>query len=216
MTLLPDTPTELAAQARNLGQQSRAAEDRGDLAAALALNEAAAARFLQAGDAPGLLVAYRSQALILLRLARLDEACSQLARALALALQMDAEYVWDTVGQVVGVAGFLAQEQAAQLLTLGAVLRSALQHVQTVRGDYPLDLRGPVEVATALSNIYAAMGLLDASVQGRESLSQQEVERVRVDALTQAWAVDALSRQAWGLVPWLKAWLAVRGLRAED
>ena len=57
MTLLPDTPTELAAQARSLGQQSRAAEDRGDLAAALALNEAAAARFLQAGDAPGLLVA---------------------------------------------------------------------------------------------------------------------------------------------------------------
>ena len=213
---MADTPPDLAAQARSLGQQSRAAEDAGDLEAALALNEAAAARFQEAGDAPGLLVAYRSRGLILLRLGRLDDACAQLARALALALQLDAEFVWDTVGQMVGVAGYLAQEQPAALLVLGAALRSALQHVQTVRGEYPLELRGPVEMATALSNIYAGMGLLDASVQGREPLPEPAVERLRVDALTQAWAVDALSRQTWGLVPWLKAWLAARGLRAED
>ena len=204
-----------AAQARSLGQQSRTAEDRGDLAAALALNEAAAAGFQEAGDAPGLLVAYRSRALILLRLGRLDDACSQLARALALALQMDAEFVWDTVGQMVGVAGYLAQAQAASLLPLGAALRSALQHVQDVRGEYPLELRGPVEMATALGNIYAAMGMLDDAVQGREPLPEQAVERLRVDALTQAWAVDALSRQAWGLVPWLKAWLEARGLPTD-
>ena len=205
-----------AAQARSLGQQSRAAEDRGDLATALALNEAAAALFLQAGDAPGLLVAYRSQAFILLRLARANEACNQLARALALALQMDAEFVWDTVGQIVGVAGFLAREQPAHLLTLGAVLHSALQRLQTVRGDFPLDLRGPVEVAAALANIYAAMGLLDNAVQGLEPLAEQAKQHLLADALTQAWAVDALSRQTWSLVPWLEAWLEARGLRTED
>ena len=161
---MPDASTHLAEQARSpaeqarspveqarsLGQQSRAAEDQGDLATALALNEAAAAHFQEAGDAPGLLVAYRSRALILLRLGRVDEGCTQLARALGLALQMDAEFVWDTVGQLVGVAGYLAQAQVARLLALGAAVRSVLQHVQSVRGDFPLELRGPVEVATAL------------------------------------------------------------------
>jgi len=212
---MPDTATDPAAQARGLGQQSRAAEDRGDLAAALALNEAAAAGFQEAGDAPGLLVAYRSRALILLRLGRVDDACSQLARSLALALQMDAEFVWDTLGQMVGVAGYLAQAQPASLLPLGAALRNALQHVQAVRGEYPLEMRGPVEMATALGNIYAAMGMLDDAVHGREPLPGQAVERLRADALTQAWAVDALSRQAWGLVPWLKAWLEARGLPTD-
>lgn len=213
---MADSLAELIAQARSLGQQSRAAEDQGDLDAALALNDAATARFQEAGDAPGLLVAYRSRALILLRLGRLDDACAQLARALALALQMDAEFVWDTVGQMVGVAGYLAQAQAAQLLALGAALRRALEHVQAVRGEYPLELRGPVEMATALGHIYAAMGLLDAAVHGREPLPEAAVERLRVDALTQAWAVDALSRQVWGIVPWLKAWLEARGLRSDD
>lgn len=213
---MTDSLAELIAQARSLGQQSRAAEDQGDLDTALALNDAATARFQEAGDAPGLLVAYRSRALILLRLGRLDDACAQLARALALALQMDAEFVWDTVGQMVGVAGYLAQAQAAQLLALGAALRSALEHVQAVRGEYPLELRGPVEMATALGHIYAAMGLLDAAVHGREPLPEAAVERLRVDALTQAWAVDALSRQVWGIVPWLKAWLEARGLRSDD
>ncbi len=213
---MTDSLAELIAQARSLGQQSRAAEDQGDLDTALALNDAATARFQEAGDAPGLLVAYRSRALILLRLGRLDDACAQLARALALALQMDAEFVWDTVGQLVGVAGYLAQAQAAQLLALGAALRSALEHVQAVRGEYPLELRGPVEMATALGHIYAAMGLLDAAVHGREPLPEAAVERLRVDALTQAWAVDALSRQVWGIVPWLKAWLEARGLRSDD
>lgn len=213
---MTDSLAELIAQARSLGQQSRAAEDQGDLDTALALNDAATARFQEAGDAPGLLVAYRSRALILLRLGRLDDACAQLARALALALQMDAEFVWDTVGQMVGVAGYLAQAQAAQLLALGAALRRALEHVQAVRGEYPLELRGPVEMATALGHIYAAMGLLDAAVHGREPLPEAAVERLRVDALTQAWAVDALSRQVWGIVPWLKAWLEARGLRSDD
>jgi len=213
---MTDSLAELIAQARSLGQQSRAAEDQGDLDTALVLNDAATARFQEAGDAPGLLVAYRSRALILLRLARLDDACAQLARALALALQMDAEFVWDTVGQMVGVAGYLAQAQAAQLLALGAALRRALEHVQAVLGEYPLELRGPVEMATALGHIYAAMGLLDAAVHGREPLPEAAVERLRVDALTQAWAVDALSRQVWGIVPWLKAWLEARGLRSDD
>lgn len=213
---MTDSLAELIAQARSLGQQSRAAEDQGDLDTALALNDAATARFQEAGDAPGLLVAYRSRALILLRLGRLDDACAQLARALALALQMDAEFVWDTVGQMVGVAGYLARAQAPQLLALGAALRSALEHVQAVRGEYPLELRGPVEMATALGHIYAAMGLLDAAVHGREPLPEAAVERLRVDALTQAWAVDALSRQVWGIVPWLKAWLEARGLRSDD
>ena len=212
---MPDASTNLAEQARSLGQQSRAAEDQGDLATALALNEAAAAHFQEAGDAPGLLVAYRSRALILLRLGRVDEGCTQLARALGLALQMDAEFVWDTVGQLVGVAGYLAQAQAARLLALGAAVRSVLQHVQSVRGDFPLDLRGPVEVATALGHIYAGMGMLDDAVQGREPLPEEAVERLRSDALTQAWAVDALTRQAWGLVPWLKAWLKARGLSPD-
>ena len=51
---------------------------------------------------------------------------------------------------------------------------------------------------------------------GREPLPEAAVERLRVDALTQAWAVDALSRQVWGIVPWLKAWLEARGLRSDD
>lgn len=85
-----------------------------------------------------------------------------------------------------------------------------------MRGEYPLELRGPVEMATALGHIYAAMGLLDAAVHGREPLPEAAVERLRVDALTQAWAVDALSRQVWGIVPWLKAWLEARGLRSDD
>jgi tetratricopeptide (TPR) repeat protein len=212
---MPDFLAELASQARDLGQQSRTAEDQGNLDAALTLNEAASVRFQKAGDAPGLLVAYRSRALILLRLGRLDDACAQLARSLALALQMDAEFVWDTVGQIVGVAGYLAQAQPAQMLALGAALRSALEHVQAVRGDFPLDLRGPVELTTALSHIYAAMGMLDDAVQGREPLPEPAVERLRNDAVTQAWAVDALSRQAWGLVPWLKVWLEARGLPGD-
>lgn len=212
---MSDASSDLVAQARSLGQQSRAAEDQGNLDAALTLNEAASVRFQEAGDAPGLLVAYRSRALILLRLGRVDDACGQLARALALALQMDAEFVWDTVGQIVGVAGYLAQAQSAHLLALGAALRRAQQHVQEVRGDYPVELRGPVEIAAALSNIYAAMGMLDDAVQGREPLPDPAIERLRSDALTQAWAVDALSRQAWGLVPWLKAWLEARGLSPD-
>ncbi len=215
-TQSPLTGAAALETARRLGQESRAAEDGGDLMMALGLNEQAQALFLAAGDAPGLLIAFRSRAFILLRLERLDEACAQLARALTLALQMEAEFAWESAGQIVGAASYLAREHPRQLLALGASLDDALTQLRTTRGDFPLEMRGPVEIAAALSSIYSIMGLLAAHTSGEEPLPAAAVERLRTDGLTQAWALDALSRQTWGVTPWLKAWLQARGLPADE
>ncbi len=203
-------------QGRALGQRSRAAEDAGDLALALELNQAAAVAFLADGDAPGLLIAFRSRAFLLLKLGEVEAGLNQVARALGLALQMEPAYVLQTLDQVVGLGSYLAREHAADLLTLSAALHGTIDHVSAQRGDFPAELVGPVELARTLGNIYGARGLLGLYLAGVEPLTETEVAQLAADALTQAWAVDALSRQQWGVVTWLKTWMIEQGLPVDE
>lgn len=201
---------------RALGQQSRAAEDAGDLIQALELNQRAVDAFLAEGDAPGLLVAYRSQAFLLLKLGQIEAGLTQLARALGLALQMEPTYVLQTLDQVVGVGSYLAREHPDHLITLAAALQGTVDHLLDQRGTFPTELVGPVELARTLGSIYGARGLLSLHLAGVEPLADEEVTQLAADALTQAWAVDALSRQQWGVVPWLKAWMIEQGLPVDE
>lgn len=205
-----------SAQGRALGQRSRAAEDAGDVALALELNQAAADAFLADGDAPGLLIAFRSRAFLLLKLGEVAAGLNQVARALGLALQMEPAYVLQTLDQVVGLGSYLAREHPADLLTLSVALHGAIDHVSAQRGDFPTELVGPVELARTLGNIYGARGLLTLYLAGVEPLSETEVAQLAADALTQAWAVDALSRQQWGVATWLKTWMIEQGLPVDE
>ena len=212
----PDLPQSGSAHGRALGQRSRLAEDEGDLVLALDLNQAAVDAFLDDGDAPGLLVAFRSRAFLHLKLGEVEAGLAQLGRAVGLAMQMEPAYVLQTLDQVVGVGSYLAREQPVQLVALAAVLHGTLDHVIEQRGELPTELVGPAELARTLGNIYGARGLREMHLAGVEPLAEREVTQLAADALTQAWAVDALSRQQWGVVAWLKAWLIERGLPVDD
>jgi hypothetical protein len=201
---------------RALGQRSRAAEDAGDLELALELNLGAVDAFLADGDAPGLLIAFRSQAFLLFKLGEVDAGLAQMARALGLALQMEPAYVMQTLDQVVGLGSYLAREHPTHLVTLAAALHGTIDHLIEQRGPFPTELVGPAELARTLGSIYGARGLLSLYLAGEEALTEAEVAQLTADAMTQAWAVDALSRQQWGIVPWLKAWMVEQGLPVDE
>lgn len=211
-----DQPQGGSTQGRALGQRSRAAEDAGDLALALELNHGAVDAFLADGDAPGLLIAFRSQAFLLLKLGEVEAGLAQMARALGLALQMEPAYVMQTLDQVVGLGSYLAREHPANLVTLAAALHGTIDHLLEQRGPFPTELVGPAELARTLGGIYGARGLLSLYLAGEEPLTEVEVAQLAADALTQAWAVDALSRQQWGIVTWLKAWMIEQGLSVDE
>lgn len=211
-----DPPQTGSVTGRDLGQRSRAAEDAGDLGLALDLNQRAVDAFLADGDAPGLLIAYRSQAFLRLKLGQVDAGLTQLARALGLALQMEPVYVLQTLDQVVGVGSFLAREHPDYLVTLAAAVHGTIDHLLERRGSFPPEMVGPAELARTLGSIYGARGLLSLHLAGVEPLAEDQVAQLAADALTQAWAVDALSRQQWGVVPWLKAWLIEQGLPVDE
>lgn len=209
--------TEMGSTAgRALGQRSRAAEDAGDLSLALDLNQQAIEAFLSDGDAPGLLVAFRSQGFLLLKRGETAAGLLQVGRALGLALQMEPMYAMATLDQVVGIGSYLAREHPDHLLTLTATLHSTLDHLREGRGAFPTELVGPVELTRTLANIYGARGLLSMHLAGSEPLTEEEVAQLAADAMNQAWAVDALSRQRWGIVPWLKAWMVTQGLPVDE
>jgi tetratricopeptide (TPR) repeat protein len=122
-------------QARALGQLAVLAEAGGAIPLAQEHNLRAIELFLALGDGAGLVQSYRLNGFIHLRLGQLEQAATEFARAMALALQLDIPLVAATLNQIVPVARYLVEHsQTAGLLPLGAALNQAVHQVGRKRG----------------------------------------------------------------------------------
>ncbi len=185
-----------AGLARALAQLASLEEGEGRLEAAEAHNRAAAALFLELDDGAGLIQTCRVEAFIHLRRGELIPGVTALARALALALQMDPAPVFITLQQVVRVAGHLVhQGHVEDLLPLAAAIQEAVARVEAENEGDLGPLADVAELARTVAGTLASLGVMaqepDLSPDRRRALAAR--------ATHQAWMVDAWTRGRWGL-----------------
>ncbi len=194
-------------QARALAQWASLEEQADRVETAHALNQEAIALFLDLGDAAGLIQSYRLEGFIHLRRGEVIPGVTALARALALALQLDPAPVFVTLQQMVAVAGYLVeQDRVADLLPLAAAIQQAVVQVETVHADAVTDAADVAEMVRTVAGVFAPLGIMaqepDLSPEQRRALAARSVH--------QAWLVDALTRRRWNLADMVKATLAGR------
>ena len=182
-----------AGHGRALAQLAALEESRGDVEEAFGHNRSAQELFLSIGDGAGLVQSFRVDAFLHLRRRESNAAAHSFARALSLSIQLDAGLVLTTLDQVVpAVRHLIETDQLSALLPLGAALAEAVEKT----GPEPVpDLAEFAELAATLAGVLAPLGVM----AGEPDLSESNRRQLAARSTHQAWLIDALTRQRWGL-----------------
>lgn len=182
-----------AGYGRSLAQLAALEESRGEMEKAFDHNRSAQETFLSIGDGAGLVQSYRVDAFLHIRQGNYAAAAYSFARALSLSTQLDGRLVLSTLDQVVPVARHLVESgHLVALLPLGAALAKAV----TSSGSEQLpETREFAELAATVAGVLAPLGVM----ADESNLSEPQRRQLAARSTHQAWAVDALTKQRWGL-----------------
>ena len=187
-----------AGHGRALAQLAALEESRGEVEEALNHNRSAQEVFLAIGDGAGLVQSFRVDAFLHIRQKEHTAAAHCFARALGLSIQLDGGLVLTTLDQVVpAVRHLIEADQLTALLPLGAALAEA---VKNPRPEQMPDLEEFADLAQTLAGVLAPLGLM----ADEPGLSDSKRRQLAARSTHQAWLVDALTKQRWGLAALVK------------
>ena len=183
---------------RALAQLAALEESRGELEAASGHNQSAQEIFLSIGDGAGLVQSFRVDGFLHFRQREYTAAAHSFGKALSLAIQLDGRLVLTTLDQVMPAAKHLVEaDQVAALLPLGAAL------AQAVESSSPRQLpesREFAELAETVAGTLAPLGMMAEE----HNLTDSKRRQLAARSTHQAWVVDALTKQRWGLAALVK------------
>lgn len=193
-----------AGRGRALAQLAALEESRGGVKEAFAHNRSAQEVFLSIGDGAGLVQSFRVDAFLYIRRREYTAAAHSFAKALSLSIRLDEGLVLTTLDQVVpSVRHLIEADQLSALLPLGAAL------VEAVENPGPEQMPGLedfAELAKTLAGVLAPLGVM----AGEPGLPDSKRRQLAARATHQAWLVDALTRQRWGLAALVKMTLQTK------
>lgn len=193
-----------AGQGRALAQLAALEEARGGVEEALGHNRVAQEIFLSIGDGAGLVQSFRVDAFLHIRRNEHTAAAHSFAKALGLSIQLDGGLVMTTLDQMVPAARHLIEaDQVSALLPLGAALDEA---VENSGPEQMSGLEEFAELAQTLAGVLAPLGLMAAE----SDLSDSNRRQLAARSTHQAWLIDALTRQRWGLAALVKTTLQTK------
>ncbi len=187
-----------AGRGRALAQLAALEESRGEVERAFDYNRSAQDIFLSIGDGPGLVQSFRVDGFLYIRQKDHTAAALSFAKALSLSSQLDGRLVLTTLDQVIPVAKHLVDsDQLAALLPLGAALARVIENL----GPEQLpELQDFTELAASVAGVFAPLGVM----ADEPNLSDSKRRQLAARSTHQAWAVDALTKQRWGLAALVK------------
>ena len=187
-----------AGYARAMAQLAALEESCGDVDGALAHNQSAQETFLAIGDGAGLVQSFRVDGFLHLRTGHYTPAASAFARALGLALQLDARMVLATLNQIIpAVRHLIESDQVAALLPLGVALE---QVANSIEPEESPGMREFSELAATVGGVLAPLGVM----ADESTLTTEQRRRLAARATHQAWLVDALTKRRWALAALVK------------
>jgi len=193
-----------AGHGRALAQLAALEESRGEVQEAFGHNRLAQELFLSIGDGAGLVQSFRVDAFLHLRQRDHTAAAHSFARALSLSIQLDGGLVLTTLDQVVPAARHLIEtDHLSALLPLGAALAKAAENPGP---EQMADLEEFAELAQTLAGVLAPLGVM----AGEPDLSASKRRQLAARSTHQAWLVDALTKQRWGLAALVKMTLQTK------
>ena len=193
-----------AGYARAMAQLAALQESCGDIDGAFAHNRTAQETFLAIGDGAGLVQSFRVDGFLHLRTDSHTQAASAFAKALGLALQLDARMVLATLNQIIPAARHLIEsDQAAALLPLGVAMEKA---AQSVAPEQPPDLQDFSELAATVGGALSPLGVMAEE----STLNAAQKRKLAARATHQAWLVDALTERRWALAALVKETLQTK------
>lgn len=193
-----------AGQGRALAQLAVLEEARGEVEEAFGHNRAAQEVFLSIGDGAALVQSFRVDAFLHIRRREYTAAAHSFAKALSLSIQLDGGLVMTTLDQMVpAVRHMVDTDQVSALLPLGAAISQALESTGTKQMP---DLEEFSELAQTLAGVLAPLGLMASE----PDLSDSNRRQLAARSTHQAWLIDALTRQRWGLAALVKMTLQTR------
>ena len=189
---------------RAMAQLAALEESCGDIESAFAHNRAAQETFLAIGDGAGLVQTLRVDGFLHLRAGAHTPAASSFAKALALALQLDARMALATLDQVIPAARHLVEsDRIPALLPLGVALTQAAESAER---EQPPELRDFTELAATVGGVLAPLGVLAEE----PALTWAKRRDLAARATHQAWLVDALTKRRWALAVLVKETLQTK------
>ncbi|MCY4082378.1 MAG: hypothetical protein OXF54_19210 [Caldilineaceae bacterium] len=193
-----------AGQGRAFAQLAALEEARGQVEEAFGHNRVAQEVFLSIGDGAGLVQSFRVDAFLHIRRREYTAAAHSFAKALSLSIQLDGGLVMTTLDQMVPAARHLIDsDQVSALLPLGAALDRALEN--SGQEQMP-GLEEFTELARTLAGVLAPLGVM----AGEPGLSDSKRRQLAARSTHQAWLIDALTRQRWGLAALVKMTLQTK------
>ena len=183
---------------RALAQLAALEESRGELEAAFGHNQSAQEIFLSIGDGVGLVQSFRVDGFLHVRQREYTAAAYSFGKALSLSAQLDGRLVLTTLDQVMPVVKHLVDaDQVEALLPLGAALSQAVESSGT---EQLPETREFAELADTVAGVLAPLGVMAEE----PNLSDLKRRRLAARSTHQAWVVDALTKQRWGLAALVK------------
>ena len=187
-----------AGYGRALAQLAALEESRGEVEDAFGHNRLAQETFLSIGDGAGLVQSFRVDGFLHVRRREYTAAAHSFAKALSLSTQLDGRLVLMTLDQVMPAVRHLVEaDQLAALLPLGAALAQA---VESSGPEKLPELREFAELATTVAGVLAPLGVM----ADEPNLSDSKRRQLAARSTHQAWVVDALTKQRWGLAALVK------------
>ena len=182
-----------AGYGRALAQLAAVEESRGGVEVAFGHNRLAQKTFLSIGDGAGLVQSFRVDGFLHVRQRAYTAAAHSFAKALSLSTQLDGRLVLTTLDQIMPAVRHLVEaDQLAALLPLGAALAQA---VESSGPEQLPALREFAELAATVAGVLAPLGVMADEPDLTDSKRRQLAAR----STHQAWVVDALTKQRWGL-----------------